>query len=341
MKRTIISLFSAFAIVLMLNACSTDVDLYAEYKDITVVYGLLDSGADTNYVKINKAFLGPGNALTIAQVADSSNYPGKLNAKLIEYRATLGSNNYQKTNELPLDTITIHDKEPGIFYAPDQKVYFTTQPIRKNNEQYKYRYELQVEKGDSIISAITDIVGGKSFVLPQSAMNFGSTASNGVVNWTPCPYASVYEVVFKFHFIETTSPVDSVERIMTWALGSHPESTLHQENGTFSINFNPSMFFYNLALFLGNDTLNTNVERLIYEPSLEVCLAAGGDELYNFITVNGPSNSIVQTLPEYTNVKGGYGVLSSRLMLRKRMRLAGNTIPELTNHDYWNFKQIK
>ena len=83
------------------------------------------------------------------------------------------------------------------------------------------------------------------------------------------------------------------------------------------------------------------MERLIYEPSLEVCLAAGGDELYNFITVNGPSNSIVQTLPEYTNVKGGYGVLSSRLMLRKRMRLAGNTIPELTNHDYWNFKQIK
>ena len=62
MKKILLSLFSVFAFLMMFNACSTDVDLYADYKDITVVYGLLDSGADTNFIKINKAFLGPGNA---------------------------------------------------------------------------------------------------------------------------------------------------------------------------------------------------------------------------------------------------------------------------------------
>ena len=40
------------------NACTTDVDLYSEYKDIPVIYGLLDATVDTNYVRVNRAFLG-------------------------------------------------------------------------------------------------------------------------------------------------------------------------------------------------------------------------------------------------------------------------------------------
>lgn len=327
--------------VLLFNSCSTDVDLYADYKDIPVVYGLLDSSVDTNFIKINKAFLGPGNALEIALIADSCNYPGKLDAKLIEYRATSAGTNYQQIAEFELDTLTVHNKEYGIFYAPEQKVYYTTHKIKKNDSQYKYRYELQAVCGDSTISATTDIVGGSSFFLPQAALNFSSTANIGTVEWSKCPNASVYEVVFKFHFIEVNATNDSVERVMTWALGSHAEYELTNENGTYSVPFKASLFFYNLATMLGADTLNNNVERLIYEPSLEVNVAAGGDELYNFITVNGPSSSIVQNLPEYTNVSGGYGVLSSRYNLSKRMRLSGNTIPELISHDNWHFRQVK
>lgn len=346
MKKSILLLFSVFAILFMFNACSTDVDLYADYKDITVVYGLLDSGADTNFIKINKAFCGnndePIDALEAAQIADSSNYAGKLNAKLIEYRANASSSNFQKTDEFQLDTITVHNKDLGIFYAPDQLVYYTTRRIKANSDKYKYRYELEIAIGDSIISAVTDVVGGSGFYMPQSSLNFSSSANNGTVLWSKCPNSAIYEVVFKFHFIEVNAANDSVERVMTWPLGSHPEYSLSFENGTYNIPYKASLFFYNLASFLGDDTLNPNItERLIYDPSLEVSIAAGGDELYNFITVNGPSSSIVQTLPEYTNVKGGYGVLSSRYMLKKRMKLAGNTIPELKARENWHFKQVK
>lgn len=345
MKKSILSLFSFFALLLLFNACSTDVDLYADYKDITVVYGLLDSGADTNFIKINKAFCGnndePINANEVALIADSNNYPGKLDAKLIEYRASASGHSYHKMDEFPLDTITVHNKELGVFYAPDQLVYYTTHKIKANSEQYKYRYELQAVINDSLISATTDIVGGSGFYLPQSTLDFGSAANTRYVSFSQCPNAAVYEVVFKFHFIEVGANNDSVERVMTWALGSHPEYTLQFDNGTYKISYLTSMFFYNLASFLGDDTLK-NVERLIYEPSMEVSIAAGGDELYNFITVNGPSSSIVQTLPEYTNVTGGgYGILSSRYMLSKRMKLGGNTIPQLKAREYWHFKQIK
>jgi hypothetical protein len=341
MRKTFLSLFSFFAFLMMFNACSTDVDLYADYKDITVVYGLLDSGADTNYIKINKAFLGPGNALNIALIDDSCNYPGKLDAKLLEYRASAGGTHYEQTNTFQLDTLTVHNKDLGIFYAPNQLVYYTTQRIKPNNNQYKYRYELQIDRGDTIISALTDIVGGGSFYIPQGSLNFSSSANTGTVNWSPCPYAAVYEVVIRFHFVEVSPALDSVERCLTWPLGAHSESELTLENGIYGVPFKASLFFYHLASMLGDDTLNNNIQRLIYEPSLDVSIAAGGDELYNFITVNGPTNSIVQTIPEYTNVKGGYGVLSSRTMLTKRMRLSGNTIPELVSREYWHFKQVK
>ena len=324
---------------MLFNACSTDVDLYADYKDITVVYGLLDSGADTNFIKINKAFLGPGNALEIAQVADSNNYPDKLNARLVEYRATASGTHYQQTGVFPLDTITVHNKEYGVFYAPDQLVYYTTQRIKPNSSQYKYRYELQIERGDSLISAVTDVVGGNSFYCPESNFNF--CTSNGSVSWSTCPNAAIYEVIFKFHFTEVHSSNDSIERVMTWPLGSHPAYELTQENGMFKLPFKADMFFYNLAHMLGSDTLNNNVERLIKNSSLEISIAAGGDELYNFITVNGPSNSIVQTLPEYTNVSGGYGVLSSRTMLTKRTQINGRTITKLIEHENWHFRQAK
>lgn len=340
MKKILQSLLASMALLLMLSACSTDVDLYADYKDITVVYGLLDSGADTNFIKINKAFLGPGNAMNIALIDDSCNYPGKLDAKLVEYRGTSNGTNYQKTGEFPLDTLTVHHKDLGIFYAPHQLVYYTTNKLKSNTNQNRYRYELQINRGDTIVKATTNIVGGGSFSIPQASLNFGSNASNGVISWTPCLYASIYEVVIKFNFIEVGPSNDSVHRCMTWALGAHPETELTNENGVFSVQFNPSMFFDNLANMLGADTLNNNVERLISEPSIEVSIAAGGDELYNFITVNGPSSSIVQTLPEYTNVQGGFGVLSSRVMLTKRMRMAGSTIPELIAHENWHFRQM-
>ena len=89
MKKLLLSL-SLLAALMGFNACSTDVELYADYKDIPIVYGLLDASQDTNYIRINRAFSGsndhPVNAHEIALIADSSNYPGKLPAYLVEYK---------------------------------------------------------------------------------------------------------------------------------------------------------------------------------------------------------------------------------------------------------------
>lgn len=335
MKKTILLTMLLLLLGTWFTSCSTDVDLYADYKDITVVYGLLDCNKDTNYVKINKAFLGPGNAFDIALIADSCNYPNKLDAKIIEYRAPSYANNYQVTRTLNLDTITIHSKEPGLFYAPDQLVYYTKERIRSNNDQYNYKYVLQIDRGDTIITSETSIVGGGYFSPDPKPLGFNS--ETGTIKWYKCPNAAIYEVVVKFYFTEVGPGNDSVNRCMTWSLGTHPVSTLTEENGKYAINYRSSIFYANLASFLGDDTLKTNVDRIISDKCLGVSISAGGEELYNFISVNGPSSSIVQTIPEYTNVNGGYGVFSSRAATELMVKMS--SIPHLIAHQNWRFRQ--
>ena len=71
----ILSLGFVFALVTGWLGCSTDVDLTAPYDSVPVVYGLLELDADTQWVKINRTWLGEGNQLSAAQIPDSSEYP--------------------------------------------------------------------------------------------------------------------------------------------------------------------------------------------------------------------------------------------------------------------------
>ena len=134
-----IPIFTLF--IAVFTSCSTDVEMYAEYKDVPIIYAMLDSRADTNYVKITRAFCGtndnPIDANEVALIYDSSNYPGKLDARIYELKNSYGGA-YTLTGRLfELDTMTIHDKLEGVFYAPDQMVYYTTEPFNANTESSK------------------------------------------------------------------------------------------------------------------------------------------------------------------------------------------------------------
>ncbi|NDB35276.1 MAG: hypothetical protein EB023_08010, partial [Flavobacteriia bacterium] len=47
----------------LLSACNEKIDLVGDFKETAVVYGLLDHADSLHYIKITRAFLGPGNAV--------------------------------------------------------------------------------------------------------------------------------------------------------------------------------------------------------------------------------------------------------------------------------------
>ena len=79
-KRFLSLLFLA---ALFLQSCSEDLKLAGDFKETAIVYGLLDQADSLHYVKITRAFIGPGNALDIAQIADSS-YFDQVDATISE-----------------------------------------------------------------------------------------------------------------------------------------------------------------------------------------------------------------------------------------------------------------
>ena len=177
MKKLFLS-FSLLAALIGFNACSTDVELYADYKDIPVIYGLLNATEDTNFVRINRAFSGsnenPINANQVALIADSCNYPGKLKAYIVEYKSSYGNQFTPTGDTLWLDTMTIRDKQEGIFYAPDQKVYFTTDKNKfvNNYGSTNFKYKLFVFKDNDTITDETGIVGGEEFKISTYSLHF-------------------------------------------------------------------------------------------------------------------------------------------------------------------------
>ena len=155
MKKLFILLYLPLA--MLFHACSTDIDLYADYKEMPIIYGVLDANADTNYVKISRIFSVEGDAYQTAQNPDSSNFAGKLDVRIIEYC------NGDSLREIILDTITIHNKELGIFYAPEQKLYYTTEPLHFNGKKDHYSYRLKVVLPNRILTTKAEIVGNNSF----------------------------------------------------------------------------------------------------------------------------------------------------------------------------------
>lgn len=347
MKTTPIILL--FTMLLGLFAsCSTDVNLYADYKDIPVIYGLLDATQDTNYVRINRAFSGsndhPINANEVALIADSCNYPGKLNARICRYGKTASSfAEYTFEDFLTLDTMTIHNKQEGTFYSPNQLVYYVVSDqsnqnrafFKTNTSSKSYKYRLEIFKDNDTITSETSLVGGENFAILNNLVVFSSEPSDKSrkMSFKPADNAEMYDVRMEFNYQEKRGSQLTNQKV-SWSYGSKGVDEYLFEDGFYYVNYLENTLFNLLATKIGTDTVN--VER--YFGDFVISVAAGGGELYNYIQINSTGGNLSQTIPDYTNVYGGYGVFSSRVNLRKVVNLSALTQTDLYNQP-WGFKQ--
>lgn len=339
MKRLYLILCLPF--VTLFSACSTDIDIYADYKQVPVIYGLLDANADTNFVKITRAFYVEKDAYQVALNPDSSHYPGKLDVRLVEYC------NGDSLREIVLDTITIRKKEPGVFYAPAQKLYYTTEPLGRNWSHRRYSYKLKVVLPERTLTTTAELVGGDNFDVQSLAVNFSQEyfhAPSRRFLFRPAINAGFYQVSMSFTFLEQRTPdADSVPRTIDWDLGYWNESnlSLFMDNGCYYFSYRPETFYAILGEFIGGDTmLEQGLKRYITDYPVEVCIVAGGEKLRQYVYNNNTDLGFSQGDTEFSLIDDGYGVLSSRMTVRRKVRLAGETVPELVATRGWGFKFI-
>ncbi len=243
-----------------------------------------------------------------------------------------------------LDTITINNKEEGIFYSPRQKVYFTDQHLSINSENSKYKYKLFVHKGNDTISAETGIVGGEEFKVVTQSLGFTVEESNhtGRILFTQADNAVFYDTKMVFYYWESHNGGPLVQKEVVYKFGAKSTDELNKEGNMYYVTYSENALFTMLKDAIGSDTVvnpnHPHVVRYFDAKPMTITLAAGGDELYNYIQVNQQSG-FSQTVPDYTNVYGGRGVFSSRVNLIQDVRISPRTQSDLYGIEAWGFKQ--
>lgn len=333
--KKIYYLLSLIAGTYFLQSCSSDFDVIGEYEETTIVYGLLDQSEDVHYIKINKSFLGPGDANAYALVRDSSEYKN-LEAKIEEW------NNGVKTREWVLRDTTVNQREDGLFYHPEQTVYYFVEP--NLNEQAEYRIAIDINEGQKFVDASTNLINSFAFNFapntnPTSTVGFAQlNSTTQVVTYNAYPVKWVtgkkgkrYDLSIRFWYDECTIS-DTTHKFVDWFVGSHLVLDNEVLSGGVQIDAvaEGESFYNQIASRVQN---NPAVLRRIVK-GLDIMVAAASDDLYTYMIVNAPSNGIIQEKPQFTNVNNGIGIFSSRYnqsILNKK--LSKSAIDVLCNGD--------
>lgn len=321
--RKLLLFIICFSISLSFISCSTDVDIYAEYKDISIVYGMIEPESDTTWIKVTKAFLGPGNALLIAQNPDSSQY-----SPLPEVILKATKNGVAQP-DIVLDTITINNKLAGdsIFYFPQQTLFYTTRPI---DPVSVYTLVIEKENGQTV-QATTPVVQNFNITAPTNRINFQATTTSQI-RWVSAVNGKRYETTLRFHYQELhPGNPDTLNKIMTWILDMK-KSTSTAGGETLEVIYTGEEFYQRLENQLENIF---NVKR--WAGPVDIIVSCGADELSTYIDVNTPTSSIIQQLPEYTNIENGNGIFSSRRTIVKSVPLTVGSETKLIEDFEWGF----
>jgi len=280
----------------------------AEWQEITIVYGLLNQTEQEHYFRINKAFLG-GNALEIAKIADSSSYNGALDVQL------QGLLNGEVLQTIIFDTTTISNKDSGLFYNPYMLVYKGTGTLNSN---YLYNLKIRNTISGKEVSASTRLIeeftiskppsGGKEVFRRDFTTDF---------TWGNTTNAKRYEPLLRFHYYEVINGNnDTIPKYIDWALPTMFADDISGQ-GTQEMEITNNAFY----AFVQNNVKPAQIEGHRLCGTIDYIVTAGGEEYDTYLRVNGPSYSLVQDRPEYTNVENGFGLMSSRYKVMKNRRL--------------------
>lgn len=314
---------------LLFTSCETDFDLNAEWKDITVVYGILNQNDDTHYIRIQKAFLGEGNVMQMALEADSSFYPSNLSVLIEEWN----NNNLKRT--LTLDTVTIDDKEPGIFFSPEQVLYYTQADIDPAND---YRLIITNNTTGKIIKSECGLVNDFSITRPvaNTQINFNVIGTDfKTFAWRPAKNAGQYQMIMRFNYLDVYFETnDTIPRHLDWTSPIVRSGTT-AGSGDLEIRFTNETFFNLIEAHI------PKLDEVIRFPeNIELIFEVAATELSTYIDVNKPSSSLVQERPEYTNIENGLGVFSARFKKTNVHRIHAQTINKLMEMDGYNFQFV-
>jgi hypothetical protein len=322
--------FIILPVILMffIVSCSEKFKVAAPYKNITVVYGLMDMADTAHYIRIQKAFLDQEkSALAMAQTPDSSFY-AHLNVRIERFNFS--------NQSIWLDTIHLnrvdlklegYQKQPGVFFtAPNYAYKFTN----RLDPGYIYRLVVTNPATGETDSADAPVINDKndtSFYVDLLDAPWIQLDFHAIMSEKPFVIGGYYSnLVSNFNFQGQLSPATAATATIrfNWIDSNNltKELTKHffdRDLGfyAFTNQFGFKMLnidFY-AALSEGMGQAPPNIYRLLER--CDITVALGTSDFYNYYQSSltagtGLTGEAIE--PINTNIKGNsaLGLFTSR-----------------------------
>ena len=321
MKKILLSLCCVLLMIISLVSCKPDVELASDYKDVTVVYGLLNPLDQYQYIKIYKGYLTKDNALVWAQDLDNISYYNDITVKLEEYFPESAGGELRYT--YVLDTVMSIPKNYGVFASPTQVLYRMKKPIR---EGYRYRLVIENKNTGRVVTSETTTISNMAFNIPLGTSHSVSTINLNkddpwsvgfkVNTWPENAYA--VDAYVTFRYIEKNKVTGDTVHKAVRDVCVTPGFIMGNET-----TFKPNVIY---RILQENIDVNDNVWRFpdTYE-CIDIKLWACDDVYYKYYKTAQPSSSIVQDRVNYTNIEAddnmALGFFASRTYYLRTFRL--------------------
>lgn len=321
-KRTILlPLCCVVLAALSLVSCKPDVELTSDYKDVTVVYGLLNPLDNYQYIKIYKGYLTKDNALVWAKDLDNISYYNDITVKMEEYYPESEGGELRYT--YVLDTVMSISKNYGVFASPTQVLYRMKKSIR---EGFRYKLVIENKNNGRVVISETNTIANMAFNIPLGTSHSISTINLNkddpwsvgfkTNSWPENAYA--VDAYVTFRYIEKDKVTGDTVHKAVRDIRVTPGFTAGNETS-----FKPNVIY---RILKENIEENDNVWRFpdTYE-CIDIKLWACDQVYYTYYKTAQPSSSIVQDRVNYTNIKAdddmALGFFASRSYYKRTFRL--------------------
>jgi hypothetical protein len=311
-------------IALIFGSCKDDFSLNAPYKDITIVYGLLNPNDSIQYIKVYKGFQSEDNSIVAAADWNNLYYFDKITVTIEEFLNGVSTNRI-----ITLDTTTSVPRESGSIANSKQLLYCTKETLNPNAS---YQIKIVNKETGRVVTGNTDLISLINITAPNIPTNNGLNLIGKKANiiFSHNENAYGYEIYEYFYYFEVSKLNGDITKYGVVKRDITNQTMLTQKNvnnGEVNKEYSPNSIYDIIALQVQSDP---TVDRYKMGTScISFQVWGASKSLYNYLIVNKPSSSIVQEHLEYTNMvcptdesyKTAYGIIGARYNAVKKYNI--------------------
>lgn len=321
MKSKILLLLLTMA---LFSACKVEFSPNAPWKDVPVVYCVMDIEEDTVWARVQRCYLGQDNLFGYSTIVDSNNYP--IGDIRVELKAWKSKNNItgqtamsdQLVHQWDLTPTQVEHLPDGQFSSAPQPIYYCvpgSSTLMKDSNCVFQLLVIRTDSDDTIAKATTTLVKCREkntldnvpteIILESPSAVYGHhygfiPLTRNKISWFTVPNGRIYQPIVRFYYKKNND-----------TLGIDiPGGIVFNERNSQRLTDNSITQFKFLSAIKA--ALADNHDSLFTVNHVDIKINVGNEDFNCYYVSHNSHQTNGQQYAEYTNIEGGKGIFASR-----------------------------